>query len=298
MNIKIIYIVLQIYNKYMELKQLKYFVTIVQEGTFSSAAKKLHMTQPPLSYQIQMLEEELGVPLLIRGARKTELSDAGKVFYQKAVMILMMEKRTREQMKEIASGTAGEIRIGLISSARDDFIHTFLSPFLKKYPAVSLKIHETDTSRMMDLLSSEAIDLAAVRTPFPVKGLDVIVLKHQKFFAVRYGKEMPASVSLHEIAGEPLIVYRRWESVLKEAADRELNIRYEAEDAGTCAKLMEEGLGTALLPESAVPEAADVHAAVLKDPQIQTDICMVRVRMAYHSTAAETFWKEMKERNG
>ena len=64
----------------MEMKQLKYFVTIAQEGTFSAAAKKLHMTQPPLSYQIQLLEEELRVSLLNRGARKTELTDAGKVF--------------------------------------------------------------------------------------------------------------------------------------------------------------------------------------------------------------------------
>ena len=210
----------------MEMKQLKYFVTIAQEGTFSAAAKKLHMTQPPLSYQIQLLEEELGVSLLNRGARKTELTDAGKVFYQKAVSILRMEKRAEEQMKEIAEGTAGEMRIGLISSARDDFIHAYLSPFMKACPSVSLQIQETDTDHMVNLLASEGIDLAVIRTPFSSRGLDVITLKHQKFYAVQYGKKMPSSVSLKEIADEPLIVYRRWKNVLTEACDRTLTFRY------------------------------------------------------------------------
>lgn len=285
------------YNNCMEMKQLKYFVTIVQEGTFSAAAKKLHMTQPPLSYQIQLLEEELGVSLLNRGARKTELTDAGKVFYQKAVSILRMEKRAEEQMKEIAEGTAGEMRIGLISSARDEFIHAYLSPFMKACPSVSLKIQETDTDHMVNLLASEGIDLAVIRTPFSSRGLDVITLKHQKFYAVQYGKKMPSSVSLKEIADESLIVYRRWKNVLTEACDRTLTFRYEAVDAGTCVKLMEERLGIALLPESAVPKDPHVHAAVLKEPEILTDICLVRSSMAYHSALADRFWQMVDEKS-
>lgn len=278
----------------MELKQLSYFVTIVQEGTFSAAAKKLHMTQPPLSYQMQLLEEELGVVLLKRGARKTELTDAGKIFYQKAETILRMENRTEEQMREIAAGTAGEIRIGLISSARDFFIQNYLGPYARQNPAVHFQIRETDTDHMMDQLDGELLDLAVVRTPFNARGLDRILLARQSFCAVQYGKKLKKKITLKELASEPLIVYRRWLPLLKQACEEELNLMYVCDEAGTCMKLMEEGLGIALLPASAVPQDdLKISIAGLMEPAITTDIYAVKKSTAYHSPAAEKLWQKL-----
>ena len=77
----------------MELRQLEYFRAIVDAGTISGAARVLHMTQPPLSYQIKMLEEELQVPLLIRGTKKITLTEAGKTLYEQAGTLLMARSR-------------------------------------------------------------------------------------------------------------------------------------------------------------------------------------------------------------
>ena len=79
----------------MELRQLEYFRAIVDAGTISGAARVLHMTQPPLSYQIKMLEEELQVPLLIRGTKKITLTEAGKTLYEQAGTLLMLADLTR-----------------------------------------------------------------------------------------------------------------------------------------------------------------------------------------------------------
>ena len=95
----------------MELRQLEYFRAIVDAGTISGAARVLHMTQPPLSYQIKMLEEELQVPLLIRGTKKITLTEAGKTLYEQAGTLLMLADLTRREVVK--------------SSHRHDAIHRF-----------------------------------------------------------------------------------------------------------------------------------------------------------------------------
>ncbi len=82
----------------MELKQLEYFKAIVEEGTVSGAARILHMTQPPLSYQMKMLEEELQVQLYLRGTKKITLTDAGKVLYSRACSLLTMTDITKREV--------------------------------------------------------------------------------------------------------------------------------------------------------------------------------------------------------
>ena len=76
----------------MDIRQMKYFKTIVEEGTISKAAKVLHMAQPPLSMQLKQLEEELGVILLKRGNKQIELTDAGTQFYKRCLQILDLTK--------------------------------------------------------------------------------------------------------------------------------------------------------------------------------------------------------------
>ena len=82
----------------MELKQLEYFRTIVDAGTISGAARDLHMTQPPLSYQIKMLEEELQVPLFLRGKKRITLTEAGKTLYEQAGNLLMLSDLAKREV--------------------------------------------------------------------------------------------------------------------------------------------------------------------------------------------------------
>ena len=95
----------------MELRQLEYFRAIVDTGTISGAARVLHMTQPPLSYQIKMLEEELQVPLLIRGTKKITLTEAGKTLYEQAGTLLMFADLTRREV--VKSSQSATLHIGM-----------------------------------------------------------------------------------------------------------------------------------------------------------------------------------------
>ena len=98
----------------MELRQLEYFRAIVDAGTISGAARVLHMTQPPLSYQIKMLEEELQVPLLIRGTKKITLTEAGKTLYEQAGALLMFADLTRREV--VKSSQSATLHIGMTPS--------------------------------------------------------------------------------------------------------------------------------------------------------------------------------------
>lgn len=86
----------------MDIRQLIYFATIVEEGSISAAAKKLHLSQPPLSYQLKLLEEELHLQLLQRGARGVQLTEAGKVLYKRAQGILELTERTQKELQAMA----------------------------------------------------------------------------------------------------------------------------------------------------------------------------------------------------
>ena len=86
----------------MELRQLEYFRAIVDAGTISGAARELHMTQPPLSYQMKMLEEELQVSLFLRGSKRVQLTEAGKTLYEQAGNLLMLSDLTKREVTKSA----------------------------------------------------------------------------------------------------------------------------------------------------------------------------------------------------
>ena len=152
----------------MDIKQMIYFKTIVEEGTISKAAQVLHMAQPPLSTQLKQLEDELGVQLLKRGHRKVELTQAGKLFYKRSLQILTLSEMTLHEMKE----TQNEIiRIGITSS--NSGLIEKIQDYLIRNKLLSFRIHEGTTYEMIDLLLAHNIDVGLVRTPFdkrPVSG--------------------------------------------------------------------------------------------------------------------------------
>ena len=118
----------------MELRQLEYFRAIVDAGTISGAARVLHMTQQPLSYQIKMLEEELQVPLLIRGTKKITLTEAGKTLYQAGTLLMFADLTRREVVKSSQSAT---LHIGMTPSTVS-LLADYLLRFSRKYPHIPL----------------------------------------------------------------------------------------------------------------------------------------------------------------
>ena len=151
----------------MDFKQLLYFTTVVDEGTISAAARKLHMTQPPLSTQLRLLEDEVGCLLFERGPRSIRLTDAGRIMYDRAVLLLRMSSQLTDELDACTRGSHGTLRIGIISSVGSTLCCDWFRGFLEKYPDVGFEVSEANTYQLLEKLQDGVLELAIVRTPFP-----------------------------------------------------------------------------------------------------------------------------------
>ena len=151
----------------MDIKTLQYFIAIAECGNFSKAAKKLYMTQPPLSKQIQLLESELGVLLIERGSRECTLTDAGKRLYDYAQSIIDISNAAIQDMDTFSHGNNGVLRIGVASSASNLLLTIIEKSFAKQYPEVIYQLFEKNTFELINLLEKSVIEVALLRSPFP-----------------------------------------------------------------------------------------------------------------------------------
>ena len=245
----------------MDIRQLRYFTAIVEEGTLTGAARRLNMTQPPLTAQLKLLEEELKCPLFTRDGKRLHLTEAGHHFYERAQRILGMCDAAVTEMADFQEGAAGTLRIGVISSVKDQLFPRWICRFWKKYPNIRYEIYSANTYQLLDHLQNGQIDLALVRTPFSKTQMDILHIKKEPFLAIGDSSFFPShkesSLTVKDLEKAPLILYRRWEEMLK--------MRFEAEgitpriiccndDAQTTLALASLGMGVGLLPASAAPQ--------------------------------------------
>ena len=148
----------------MELRHLRYFVTVAEELSFTRAAKRLGIEQPPLSQQIRQLEQEVGTSLFQRLPRGVALTDAGASFLLDAREILERVRLATEHALRVARGNLGRIRIGMINSAPfHPFVPRVIREFGQAYPEVALTLEEDITPELAEALRDGAVDVAFVR---------------------------------------------------------------------------------------------------------------------------------------
>ena len=239
----------------MNLKQMEYFITIVNEGSISAAAKSLHISQPPLSTQMKLLEEELGVTLFQRGSRSIILTEAGKLFYDRAQGILDMTGAARQELEQMGRGLHGALRLGMISSVETEAIINRITAFRTQHPGVNFCIYEGNTYQLMDKLNTGLIEAAIVRTPFPEESYDCLYLAEEPMMAVGMAKHFPDphadSISLGQLAACPLFIYRRWENVLNHMLPHNRqDYLCVNDDARTSLSWADTGIGIAITPAS------------------------------------------------
>lgn len=286
----------------MDLKQLSYFVTVIQEGTISGAARKLHLTQPPLSSQMKLLEEEAGCLLFERGSRHVQLTAAGQMLYGRAVKMLELADITTRELKDYREGTAGVLRLGVVSSVGSTYLIHAVQNFQKQYPHIDFELTEGNTYQLLEQLSSGLIELAMVRTPFSRQGLSSVPLVEEPLLAVGNKSYFPAgtSITLSDLSGLPLILYRRWEPILLESfreAGLVPHIFCKNDDARTSVIWADAGLGVSILPASAfgLVKNPDTVSRHISDFSLTSSICLVRSQDTWISTAARAFLNCLSE---
>lgn len=282
----------------MDIRTLQYFVTIVESGNFSSAAKKLHMTQPPLSRQIQNLESELGVMLMERGPRNIILTDAGKKLYEYARIMINLSDIAVRDIQDFSSGKKGQLRIGCASSCNDLLLSIISRDFSIKFPEITYQIFEKNTFELIDLLDKNIIEIAIVRSPFPNKDTlqSEIIMKENFVAAARpdFFEDEHGPFDAKELSGKPVILYRRWETFLKNYfKSRGILPEYlcSNDDARTSLAWAKEGMGIALLPHSTVYNIKDktILYKNIDQNNLNTDISIAWKNSNYVSHALKNF---------
>ena len=288
----------------MDFKQLLYFVTTVQEGNISKAATKLHISQPPLSTKLKDLENELGVTLFERGSRKIVLTQAGNMFYKRALSILELINISKEELTDYTSGKIGTLRIGIISSIGSTLINEWLTLFHQHYPDILFNIFEGNTYEQLEKLRNNLIELAIVRTPFSADDLESMYLLEEKVYAVghpKYFEDLHSfSIYFSQICHKPLILYRRWEKFITSFCMEEELTPYifcMNDDARTTVSMANCGLGIGIIPESTLPlmSSSNMIYKAISDSKFHSSICMLRNPTSYQSTVANLFFEFLED---
>ena len=250
----------------MELRHLRYFVAVAEEGHVTHAAARLGIQQPPLSQQIRALEEELQVRLLRRLPRGVALTQAGEALLVEARAILRQVDHAVAATRRTARGEAGHIGLGFTSSAS---FHPFVPQAIRRYreahPLVALRLEESGTGELADALLADRIDAAFVRSPIgPAPGIAVhSVLEEAMVAALPAGHARAGGVdarplALAELAAETFILYRRplgpglYDAIIAacQRAGFSPAIGQEAPRMLATLSLVAAGLGVTLVPAS------------------------------------------------
>src|ERR1700722_10356628 len=248
----------------MELRHLRYFVAVAEEGHVTRAAERLGIQHPPLSQQIQALERELDVQLFRRKPRGVELTPAGRALFDEAKAILARATEAIAVTKRAARGEAGRIGLGFTSSASfHPFVPRAIRAFRETHPLVAFSLEESGTVELVEALRAEAIDAAFVRSPIgaPTDLTVHPILDEPMVVALPSGHELAGPgdpLVLAALAGETFILYRRpvgpgLHDAIIAACDRagfSPQIGQEAPRMLSTLSLVAAGLGVTVVPAS------------------------------------------------
>ena len=289
----------------MELKQLEIFCKIADYGSINEAARKINMSQPPLSYQIKQLEGELGVELFTRSSRGVELTKAGKLLYARASSLLEYARSTKAEVAE--AGKKRVLRLGITSTTVSVML-PYITEFSKKYPDVNFEVRDGATYELLEQLLDGIIDVSAARTPMRTDEVETAVLASEPMIAVSpYSMrvENEGGICLCDLSGVPLILYRRYrELILSTFTKRNIepDVFCICDDARDALLWVKEGLATAIFPMSMKDQCEGLRVQKICDNELETQILLIRKKNAAMPQTVHDFWdicaKDKKSSDG
>lgn len=283
----------------MDIRQLTYFLTIAEEGNISRAAEKLHIAQPPLSQQLKLLENELGMTLVERSTRKIQLTDVGKTLQHRAKQILKLLEATEKELKDINEGLQGTLSIGSVSSAGATLLPDRICSFYKSYPGITFEIIDEDTSKIIELLNNGVIDIGIIRTPFDIENFESIYLPDEPMVVA--GVKIPWEedqkfICMSDLAEKSLIVQRRYEDMLVQLCHREgfsPKVLCKSNDVRTVLLWASTGLGLAIVPKNCISLIGNIHLTYkeIKESSLNVGTAIIWPKDRFISSAARHFLK-------
>lgn len=283
----------------IELRHLRYFVAVAEELHFGRAAARLRISQPPLSQQIQILEQQIGARLLARTNRSVSLTAAGSQYLNDARQILSQVEAAAVRAWRLHSGETGELRIGFTSSA--PFIKGVsdsLSTFRRRYPDVHIQMREINTRQQIAPLNDGELELGLMRNTRLPDTLDWKLVLREPLLAMVH-RDHPltgaAAISLQDLALEPFVFFDAhvgtglYDDIIGLLHRNEITpyITQEVGEAMTIIGLVSAGLGVSILPASFKRvRLSDVVWLPIREPEAQSEMWLVWPKHRELSAAA------------
>lgn len=252
----------------VELRQLLYFLAVAEELSFTRAAVRLHMAQPPLSVQIRKLETEIGVELFTRGSRDISLTPAGEIFLTECRHTLAQAEQSVRLARKSALGAVGHVSIGHVRSAEFAVLPSVVTSFRAAFPDVQFEFVSLPSAEQIQLVRRGRLDIGFVWMPVESDELEVVPIKVESLMAVLSSDHALAaqdSVSISELAPEPLVMFRRevappaFHAIEHEFARHgaQMNVAYELGSMMSVINFVAAGGGCGILPRFAAEVARD-----------------------------------------
>ncbi|MBD7969171.1 LysR family transcriptional regulator [Paenibacillus gallinarum] len=290
----------------MDIRQLRYFLAIANEGQITRAAKVLNMEQPPLSRQLRQMEQELEVTLFDRSGHKLYLTHAGEILRQKAELLIQQFHETIQEVKEVDEGVLGILSIGAVVSCIS-LLPPKIKMFREQYPEVTFKISEGDHFLLAKQLEQRTIELIVARLPFEATSemspYSVLPLPSDPFVAVLPSDWGLASthdsIRMHELADIPFLTLKTDETTAMHNRVMNECKRHGFEPAVICEcssvaiiiALVASGIGGTILPRSVMASfpLPAIKMLPIADINSESDVGIVWLKDRYLSKSARHF---------
>lgn len=283
----------------MNIRQLEYFLEVSKQESFSKAAAILHVSQPSVSEMVKNLEEELGTPLLYRGAKRLELTDAGQIVQEQAEQIVSLFNNLAGNLKDSHLLQRGKIRIGIPSITASTVFPRLLGEFKRQYPHVELQLHEYGSKKIKQGVNEGTLDIGIVCTlpdrhenfevlPFVEDPLQLIVHPSHPLARRR-------AVDFADLRDEGFVLYSEDFSLHDQILARcklagfQPVILCETSQREFMTQMVAAKLGVALLPSKICEELAPetIVAVPLQNPQILLHLAVIWRKDRYMSFATK-----------
>jgi DNA-binding transcriptional LysR family regulator len=284
----------------MNFEHYRNFVAIIDAGTLSAASKTLYVAQPALSNQLKAFEAEYGAQLVVRGPRHLELTDAGRIFYDRARDICNLEDAARKEIQASVSGERGTLWLGLTPASPDPVMAGLLSGFHRSHPDVTFEIIEASSDQLVKMLKNGLIEVGVIRTPgrIPPFLLPVSVIE-ERLMAV-YQRENPwlppqkGELSIQALKDVPICLSRGFQRRVEEVClQAGFKARVLSVSSSRAMALMwaRHGAGVAVTvsPDKQEPEFEGMHCRPLKGRDLHTRRAITVLRERKFSACAAVF---------
>jgi DNA-binding transcriptional LysR family regulator len=292
----------------MDLKQLRYFKTVVEAGGFSAASRLLHVAQPSLSIAVRKLEQELELTLLHRGERTITPTVEGEVLLDHARKLLELAEAAELEMRELRGLAKGEVRLGIPSMLGSYFFPPILMGFKHRYPELRLSVFEQGTRRLQQMIREGELDLGVVVADSPPEDLETRLLTREEMVACVPADHPFAerqSISIEDFFSQELVVFkpgyflREFVDRFSEQEQQGPRIAFETNLIPLTKAIVRQGFGiTTFLRMVLENEPVDGLVAVSFDEPVFLDLSLAWKRGGYLSRADRAFVDYILEQTG